>query len=150
MASEGAKINDGGDSELATSAAHGNLLTQIDELIERVNSVRRVFLGMSFSAIILAPLSILLSAYLVLHPSFYKLLDSEDGFGYVLTIFLGIVISISVTWLITGLRQHQALKSWNKRYTNYLTEKNRVEQVIAAQYGFADDSGNSEGQAGSL
>lgn len=139
MVSEGAKNNDGEDMEPAMDAEHGNLLTQIDELIERVNSVRRVFLGMSFAAIILAPLSILLSAYLILHPSFYKLIDSEDGFGYVLSIFLGIVISISFTWLITGLRQHQALKSWNKRHQSYLTEKNRIEQVIAAQYGFADD-----------
>lgn len=139
MVSEGTKNNDGEDIEPATDVEHGNLLTQIDELIERVNSVRGVFLGMSFAAIILAPLSILLSAYLILHPSFYKLLDSEDGFGYVLSIFLGIVISVSFTWLITGLRQHQALKSWNKRHASYLTEKNRIEQVIAAQYGFADD-----------
>jgi hypothetical protein len=139
MVSEDAKNNDGEDIEPATAVEHGNLLTQIDELIERVNSVRGVFLGMSFAAIILAPLSILLSAYLILHPSFYKLIDSEDGFGYVLSIFLGIVISVSFTWLITGLRQHQALKSWNKRHQSYLTEKNRIEQVIAAQYGFADD-----------
>ena len=139
MVSEDAKNNDGEDIEPATAVEHGNLLTQIDELIERVNSVRGVFLGMSFAAIILAPLSILLSAYLILHPSFYKLIDSEDGFGYVLSLFLGIVISVSFTWLITGLRQHQALKSWNKRHQNYLAEKNRIEQVIAAQYGFADD-----------
>jgi hypothetical protein len=139
MASEGVKNNDGEDIEPATGVEHGNLLTQIDELIERVNSVRGVFLGMSFAAIILAPLSILLSAYLILHPSFYKLIDSEDGFGYVLSIFLGIVISVSFTWLITGLRQHQALKSWNKRHQSYLSEKKRVEHVIAAQYGFADD-----------
>lgn len=143
MASEGAKNDDGEDMGPAMTAAQGNLLTQIDELIERVNSVRGVFLGMSFAAIILAPLSILLSAYLILHPSFYKLLDSEDGFGYVLSIFLGIVISISFTWLITGLRQHQALKSWNNRHASYLIEKTRIEQVIATQYGFADD-GNED------
>ena len=139
MASEDAKNNYGEEIEPATDVEHGNLLTQIDELIERVNSARGVFLGMSFAAIVLAPLSILLSAYLILHPSFYKLIDSEDGFGYVLSIFLGIVISVSFTWLITGLRQHRALKSWNRRHESYLTEKNRIEQVIATQYGFADD-----------
>ena len=55
MVSEGAKNDDGEDMGPATGAAHGNLLTQIDELIERVNNVREVFLGMSFGGIILAP-----------------------------------------------------------------------------------------------
>ncbi len=116
-----------------------NILNQIDELIRRVNSVRRVFLGMSFSTIVLAPLSIFLSLYLMLHPSFFKVLDTNNDFGYVLLFFLGLIISISLTWLVTGLRQYQALKSWNKRYADYLIEKDRMERIIASQYGLKDE-----------
>lgn len=138
MTPEDAKVHDDGATMPAVTARE-NVLVQIDELIERVNIFRRIFLGMSLSSIILAPLSIILSAYLMLHPSFYKALDSEEGFGYVLAVFLGIVISVSFTWLVTGLRQHQALKSWNKRYTDYLTEKDRIEEAIAVQYGLEED-----------
>lgn len=116
-----------------------SVLDQIDELIERVNSVRKIFLGMSFSTIILAPLSIFLSLYLLLHPSFFKVLDSNNDFGYVLLFFLGLIISISLTWLVTGLRQYHSLKSWDKRYANYLMEKDRIEKIIASQYELKDE-----------
>jgi phosphotransferase system glucose/maltose/N-acetylglucosamine-specific IIC component len=116
-----------------------NILNQLDKLIQRVKSVRKVFLAMSFSTIILAPLSIFLSIYLMLHPSFFKVLDSNNDFGYVLLFFLGLIISISLTWLVTGLHQYQALKSWNKRYANYLVEKDRIERRIASQYELKDE-----------
>lgn len=127
------------DAGVPPATTRGNVLMQIDELVERVNTVRKVFLGMSFSSIILAPLSILLATFLLIHPSFSRVLDSEDEFGYALAIFLGIVISVSSMWLGTGLRQHQALRSWNKRYTEYLKEKERVEKAISAQYGIREE-----------
>jgi hypothetical protein len=127
------------DAGAPPAATRSNVLIQIDDLVERVNTVRKIFIGMSFSSIVLAPLSILLATFLLLHPSFSRVLDSEDEFGYVLAVFLGIVISISSMWLGTGLRQHQALRSWNKRYTEYLKEKDRVEQAISEQYGILDE-----------
>jgi hypothetical protein len=131
--------NQAGGEKKPAVTTRSDILIQIDELIERVNRVRKIFLGMTFSTIILAPLSILLSGYLVLHPSFYKILVAEDRFGYVLAVLLGFVISISCVWLVTGLRQHRVLKLWNSRYADYIAEKDRVEKVIAAQYGLEED-----------
>jgi hypothetical protein len=139
MTHENDKVPESNPTAPAATDARDNVLYQIDELIERVIRIRRVYLGVSFSAIILAPLSIMLSLYLILHPSFFKVLDSMDEFGYILAFFLGIVISISLTRLVIGLRQYQALQSWNKRYSEYLTEKARVKRLIAAQHGFDDE-----------
>jgi hypothetical protein len=139
ITSENDKVPDDKDIPHAAVTSSDSVLGQIDELIERVNSVRKIFLGMSFSTIILAPLSIFLSLYLILHPSFFKVLDSKNDFGYVLVFFLDLIISISLTWLVTGLRQYRALKSWNKRYANYLMEKDRIERMIASQYELKDE-----------
>jgi hypothetical protein len=112
-----------------------NILDQMDEFIERISSIRRALLGMSLSAIVLAPLSMSLSVYLVVHPSFYNVLDLEDEFGYVLAVFLGIVMAISMAWLVNGVRQYRSMGSWNKRYREYLAEKDKMDQIIAANYG---------------
>ena len=128
------------DAEVPAATTRGNLLMQLDELIERINTVRKIFLGMSFSSIVLAPLSIVLATFLLLHPSFQRVLYLEDKFGYALEVFLGIVISVSSMWLGMGLRQHHVLRSWKKRYTEYLKEKDRVGREISTQYGILDEN----------
>jgi hypothetical protein len=125
----------GGEDLPPQDTARRNILDQMDEFIERINGIRRALLGMSLSAIVLAPVSMSLSIYLVLHPSFYNMLDSEDEFGYVLAVFLGIVMAISMAWLVNGIRQHRSIGSWNKRYREYLEEKDKIDQKIAANYG---------------
>ena len=89
----------------------------------------------SVSAMVLAPLAIVLSIYLLLHPSFFAILEIENEFGYVLAVFLGIVMAISMAWLVNGVRQYRSMGSWNKRYREYLAEKDKMDQIIAANYG---------------
>jgi hypothetical protein len=48
---------------------------------------------------------------------------------------LGAVIIISSIWLITGIRQYLLINSWNKRYNEYLKEKQEIDRNIASQYG---------------
>jgi hypothetical protein len=126
------------DAKAPPATTRGNVLMQIDELVERVNTARKVFLGMSLSSIVIAPPSIVLATFLLLHSSFRRVLDSQDEFGYILGIFLGIVISVSSVWLGMGLRQYQAIRSWKKRYMEYLKEKDRTEQAISGRSGILD------------
>ena len=51
------------------------ILSLLDGFIEQVQSTRKVLLGVSASAMILAPLAIALSVYLMLHPAFYAVLE---------------------------------------------------------------------------
>jgi hypothetical protein len=97
-------------------------LHQLDDFIELINIIRSSLLAVSVSAILLAPLSIALSLYMVQHPSFYNVLESKDEFGYVLASFLGIVITISSTWLVIGIKRYESTNSWNTRYQEYLQE----------------------------
>jgi hypothetical protein len=85
----------------------------------------------------LAPLAIGLSAYLILHPSFFAILEIENEFGLVLSILLGAVLIISSIWLVSGIRQYKSMSSWSKRYKEYKKEKQDMDRKIASQYGLA-------------
>lgn len=127
-------MSDGTENQ-SSSPSRGNILELMDSFIEQIRQLRRIMLGMSISAIILAPLAIALSAYLILHPSFYAILEIENEFGLVLSILLGAVIVISGIWLATGLRQYRSMSNWKSRYDEYSKEKEEIDKKIAAKFG---------------
>ncbi|AFU60245.1 hypothetical protein Ngar_c33300 [Candidatus Nitrososphaera gargensis Ga9.2] len=112
-----------------------NILTLLDGFIEQIQQIRRILLGMSLSAIILAPLAIALSVYLILHPSFFEILQIENEFGLILSILLGAVIIISAIWLLTGIKQYYSMNHWKNRYIEYQNEKEAIDKKIASQFG---------------
>jgi len=116
-----------------------DILNLIDSFIDQIHRTRKILLGVSISAVILAPLAIGLSIYLIAHPSFFSILDMKDEFGVVLSILLGAVIVISSIWLVTGVRQYRSVKFLNKKYQQYMKEKDEIDRKIASQYGLDQD-----------
>ena len=123
------------DNDVRFKASRRDILSLVDGFIERVFQIRKTFLRVSLSAVILAPLAIALSIFLLLHPSFFAVLEIENEFGFALCLLLGAVIIISSIWLITGIRQYLLINSWNKRFNEYLKEKQEIDSNIASQYG---------------
>lgn len=141
------------DGNNATSAsytdavARENILSLMDSFIEQITNIRRTLLGVSISALVLAPLAIGLSVYLILHPSFFAILEIENEFGLVLSILLGAVLIISSVWLLSGIRQYRSMSSWSRRYNEYKKEKEDMDRKIALQYGLTmTDNGNKSNQ----
>ena len=126
------------------AAARKNILSLMDNFIEQITSIRKILLGVSISALLLAPLAIGLSAYLILHPSFFAILEIENEFGLVLSILLGAVLIISSIWLVSGIRQYKSISSWSKRYNEYKREKDDMDMKIASQYGLTLSDINSK------
>jgi hypothetical protein len=126
------------------AAARENILSLMDNFIEQITSIRKTLLGVSISALLLAPLAIGLSAYLILHPSFFAILEIENEFGLVLSILLGAVLIISSIWLVSGIRQYKSINSWSKRYNEYKREKEDMDRRIASQYGLTMTDINSK------
>lgn len=116
-----------------------DILNLIDGFIDQISRIRTILKGVSISALILAPLAIILSVFLLTHSSFFTILEDEDEFGIILIILLGSVISISCVWIVMGLRQYRMISDWNKRYTNYLTNREQVRKNIESELGFMDD-----------
>ena len=117
-----------------------DILNLIDGFIDQISKIRTIVKGVSVSALILAPLAIVLSLFLLTHSSFFTILEDEDEFGLVLIILLGSVIAISCVWIISGLRQYRMISDWNKKYSNYLTNREQVRKNIESEMGFMDES----------
>jgi hypothetical protein len=130
--------SDNNEEKLNTSRY--DILSLLDNFIEQIHQIRRTLIGVSISALALSPLAIVLSIYLMLHPSFFAILEIENEFGLVLSVLLGAVIIISSIWLITGIRQYRSLSSWNSRYKEYIEEKQKLDKMIESQYGSGLDN----------
>ncbi len=122
-------------SDDKTQHSRFDLLDLMDNFISKILELRRILVGVSISGFILAPFAIGLSIFLLTHKNFFIVLDNEYDFGVALSILLGLMIAISVGWVITGIRQYQTLKSWNKKYREYVQQKDEIDKKIAAQYG---------------
>lgn len=121
-------------SSTSFSCNRYRILSLIETFIEQIFHIRKTLLGVSISAVIMAPISIGLSLYLLRHPSFIAILDMENEFGIVLGVLLGSIIIISFVWLVIGIRQYRLVGSWNKRYGDYIREKQERDRIIASQY----------------
>ncbi|MBI5697136.1 MAG: hypothetical protein HZC29_01235 [Thaumarchaeota archaeon] len=111
----------------------------MEGFIDKINQIRNTLVGISISALILAPLAIGLSTYLITHPHFFFILEEYDEFGVYLSVVLGIIITVSIVWLILGIRQYLMLKSWNQKYTNYLKKKEQIEDKISSEFGLDEN-----------
>jgi hypothetical protein len=122
------------DISLSHSSRY-SILNLIEAFIDQIFHIRKTLLGVSISAVIMAPIAIGLSVYLLRHPSFLAVLEIENEFGIILGVLLGAIIIISSIWLVVGIRQYRLIGSWNKRYGNYIREKQEIDRTIASQYG---------------
>ena len=127
------------DNNLTPQFARQDILGLFDSFIEHMQQIRRILLGMSISAIVIAPLAIALSVYVLLHPSFFDVLGMQSEFGLILCLFLGAVITISGIWLFTGIRQYYSISLWQTRYDDYAKEKDKIDSEIASRFGLKDE-----------
>jgi hypothetical protein len=44
------------------------------------------------------------------------------------------MILISSAWFVVGITQYRIVGSWNKRYGDYIREKQERDRIIASQY----------------
>jgi hypothetical protein len=123
------------DEDVLSNTARANLLTLMDTFIQQILNIRKTLLGVSISALILAPIAIGLSVYLIRHPSFFAILEIENEFGTVLSVLLVAVIVISCVWLYAGIKQYKKIGSWSSRYNAYLNEKREINRKISSEFG---------------
>jgi hypothetical protein len=119
-----------------STVARNNILTLMENFIEQIFQIRRTLLGVSISALILAPIAIGLSIFLIGHPSFFSILEIQNEFGTILGLLLATIISMSSIWLITGIRQYRKIGSWNKRYKEFMSDKEQMDRKLASKYGY--------------
>jgi uncharacterized membrane protein len=135
-------LNEGNHEEGASNIASQNIISLMDNFIEQLLQARRtlvVAFTLSISSIILAPLAVGISIYLLLHPSFFVALENQDEFGIFLTILLVGIIIVSSIWLVTGIRQYRSIKSWNKKYDMFVKKREEIDRNIVSEYELDQD-----------
>jgi len=115
-----------------------DILSSMDNFIEKIQHIKGIMLGVSLSALILAPFAIGISVYLFTHPKFLLLIENENEFGFLLIVLLTMVLVTSGIWLVAGLRQFKSLSSWNKRYCNYLEKREDLDKTIVSKFHLDD------------
>ena len=123
----------------SVSRSRSDILGLLDGFIDQVQHLRNIMVGMSVSAIVLAPLASGLSIYLIFHPSFFAILEIENEFGLILSILLAAVIIISGIWFATGISQYRTMGPWKSRYQEYSREKEELDRKIAARFGLNEE-----------
>ena len=125
--------------DYSVSRSRSDILGLLDGFIDQVQHLRKIMVGMSVSAIVLAPLASGLSIYLIFHPSFFAILEIENEFGLILSILLAAVIIISGIWFATGISQYRTMGPWKSRYQEYSREKEELDRKIAARFGLNEE-----------
>ena len=122
-------------------AEHSNndILSSMDSFIEKIQQIKGMMWGVSLSALILAPFALGITVYLITHPKFYLVIEGENEFGFLLVILLTMVLVTSGIWFVAGIRQLKSLRSWNKRYCNYLTKKEKLDDEITSKFHLDDN-----------
>ncbi|MFI5424528.1 MAG: hypothetical protein WA393_13525 [Nitrososphaeraceae archaeon] len=124
----------GGTTDMEFDASQYNILNLADSFIEQMIKIRNTLRIMSISALILAPFAIGLAIYLINHPSFFNVLQTQGEFGVILSVLLGSVIGISSVWMIAGIKQYLLIDSWNKKYQMFVSRKNEIDNEIASEF----------------
>jgi uncharacterized membrane protein len=130
------------EEEDASNIASQNIINLMDNFIEQLLQARRtlvVAFTLSVSSIILAPLAVGISIYLLLHPSFFVALENQDEFGIFLSVLLVGIIIVSSIWLVTGIRQYRSIKSWNKKYDMFVKKREEIDRNIVSEYELDQD-----------
>jgi hypothetical protein len=132
MSSEGNK-NDGDNSIKDTEKEHNktSVVELLDALISHMNAIRSVFKVMILSSFILAPLSLMFAAVLVIHPFFIqRILFRFPDVGVFLLFFIGVSIMLASMWLYIGLSEQRFFSNWDKKFSRYTLLKNQLDKEL--------------------
>ena len=122
--------------------SRGNVVRLIDSFIEQMRQTRKTLaltLSLSISSMVIAPVAIGLSIYLLEHPTFFSVLERQSEFGLVLAALLIGVIIVSTIWFVVGIKQYRSINSWNKKYNIYSKKKEELDRNISSEYGLDQD-----------
>lgn len=111
----------------------------IESFVEQIQKTRKLLFGVTISVLVLAPLAIGLSVYLVRHEHLFFILDEYDEFGIFLVVLLSTIIVVSSIWLVLGIRQFAMLKSWNAKYSSYVKKKEKLDEKISSSFDLDED-----------
>jgi uncharacterized membrane protein YecN with MAPEG domain len=89
----------------------------INELISHMNRTKTLFKLMIISSFILSPVSLMLTAVFIIHPSFmHRILFRLPAVGIFLLFLIVVSVILASVWLYMGLSEQRFFFNWNKLF----------------------------------
>jgi uncharacterized membrane protein YecN with MAPEG domain len=101
----------------------------INELISHMNRTKSVFKLMIISSFILSPVSLMLTAVFIIHPSFmHRILFRLPAVGIFLMFFIVVSVILASVWLYMGLSERRFFFNWNNKFIRYKSLKSQLDK----------------------
>lgn len=103
----------------------------LDDLIFHLNTTKNMFSILIVSAFIIAPLSLIITSILFIHPRFLRfLLSRQPDIGIMLLIYSIISIILSAVWLYIGIREYRFFARWDNRFKRFVSLKRQIDKEL--------------------
>lgn len=119
-----------------------NLFQIIDEIIDQLNSTKRLFIAMILTVMIIPPVVFVITFELsesntstlhLIQSNHYKSDHRENSVRndtLLFTITRNVPLIIGILWLGIGIRQWIVLSKWNKKYQKYKELQKKIDKEI--------------------
>lgn len=103
----------------------------LDELIFHLNTTKSTFTFLIASALILAPITFIVTGVFVFNPRFLPLLlERVPQIGAIMFVFIGVSLVLAAIWLGIGIKERMFFARWNKRYSRFMSLKERMDREL--------------------
>jgi hypothetical protein len=113
-----------------------SLLEMIDALILHINEERTWFNILVATSIFAAPISLLFTVFLLLHPRLVAFIFRADPFlGMIAVTYFVVVLIVASLLLIVGAKEFTFLSKWNSRFRKYFSLKEQLDKELRKEFG---------------
>jgi len=117
------------------SAERESLLEMIDNLVYHVNMERIWFNLLCVTSIIIAPISLFFTIFMILHPGILRLMFRFDfRLGLITMAYFIINLFVATLWFIVGSREFRFLNKWSYRFKRYFSLKEELDKELQREF----------------
>jgi len=118
------------------STGRESLLEIIDNLVYHVN-MERIWLNvLCMTSIIIAPISLFFTIFMMLHPGILRLTFRFDfPLGLITMAYFIINLFVATLWLVVGLKEFRFLSKWSYRFKRYFSLKEQLDKELQREFG---------------
>ncbi|MEM2226983.1 MAG: hypothetical protein QXW19_03275 [Candidatus Bathyarchaeia archaeon] len=117
-----------------------SLLKMIDDLIYRINSERIWFQIILIVSLAMAPVSLLITLFFLLHPKLLFIVlgfgrFAGPSFGMLMLIYVIVNLVVASLWLAVGIREFKFFRKWDQRFRRYFSLKEKLDMELRREFG---------------
>jgi len=118
------------------SAGRDNLIEMIDNLVYHINMERIWFNVLCLTSIIIAPISLFFTIFMILHPGILRLMFRFNfPLGLITMVYFIVNLFVATLWLVVGLKEYRFLSKWSYRFKRYFSLKEQLDKELQSEFG---------------